>query len=107
MPWHKLKNLVAVKDSKVGARVKDRKFLSELATDKHYLEGLIKSLGDEKGSDANRGTQGLVTELNSSLNFLNDRRDFWAQQQPDYPDDIKNSFKKPTPLDVLLDKVIP
>ena len=64
MPWHKLKNLVAVKDSKVGARVKDRKFLSELATDKHYLEGLIKSLErDQKGSDANRGTQGLVTEV--------------------------------------------
>ena len=47
LPWHKVKNMVATKDTKAGARLKDRKFLEQLATDKHYLEKLVKTLNKE------------------------------------------------------------
>ena len=62
MPWYKIKNFVSVKDSKAGARTKDRKFLSELASDKHYLEGVVSTLGRSKGA-AHSTTREIVSEV--------------------------------------------
>ena len=63
MPWQKVKNMVATKESKSGSRVKDRKFLSQLATDKHYLEKLSKTLASENISGNITNCDHIVNEV--------------------------------------------
>ena len=65
MPWHKVKNIVATKDTKASAKIKDRKFLAQMATDKHYLEKLAKTLNQEKSIGGSfRQKDNIVQEVN-------------------------------------------
>ena len=65
MPWHKVKNIVATKDTKASAKIKDRKFLAQMATDKHYLEKLAKTLNQEKSMGGSfRQKDNIVQEVN-------------------------------------------
>ena len=63
MPWHKVKNIVATKETKTGSKFKDRKFLSQLATDKHYLEGLAKTINKEKSVSNEPQRDNIVNEV--------------------------------------------
>ena len=70
---------------------KDRKFLEALASDKQYLEGIIKKISlpvtksTAKDANSNLATQSILVEAENALGFLRDRREFWSQQKPDYP----------------------
>ena len=44
MSWHKLKNEMNDSETKKMKKNKDRKFLEALASDKQYLEGIIKKI---------------------------------------------------------------
>ena len=46
-------------------RFKDRKFLDALATDKFYLEKMIKNLSGDVGATS-RGSKDIVLEVNIS-----------------------------------------
>ena len=63
LPWHKVRNVCAPKDTGRGAKVKDRKFLSELATDKRYLEGLAKNLKNENSGVGQIQKEEIVREV--------------------------------------------
>ena len=63
MPWHKVKNVVASKDKGIAGKVKDRKFLNQLATDKHYLEGLTKTLKKENTVSEFSETEEILNEV--------------------------------------------
>ena len=91
MSWYKLKNQMEDNDSKKIKKKKDRKFLEALASDKTYLEGIIKKISVPRSKsashDINRSlvSQSIVSEAENALGFLQDRRGFWSQQKPDYP----------------------
>ena len=59
VPWHQLKSMVDREESIKEARSKDRKFLSEMAGDKRYLE----KLAGEFDSEGTKITKGLVQEV--------------------------------------------
>ena len=63
MPWHKVRNVCAPKDTKKGAKVKDRKFLSELAADKRYLEKLSDNLKKENSGVGETQKEEIVKEV--------------------------------------------
>ena len=98
MSWYKLKNTMNDNETKKIKKKKDRKFLEALASDKQYLEGIIKkiSLPKSKSSTTETNkhsvTQSIVSEAQNALGFLQDRREFWSQQKPDYPSGPKNKI---------------
>lgn len=91
MSWYKLKNYMDQKEDKLLKKKKDRKFLEALASDKQYLEGIIKKISlpsrksRAKDANINLATQSILIEAENALGFLEDRREFWSQQKPDYP----------------------
>ena len=49
----------------------------------------------------------IFEQANNALDFLNDRRDFWSQQNPEYPEEIKGmNVKDKSPLDVLMTRIM-
>ena len=100
MSWYTLKNQMEDNESKKITMKKDRKFLEALASDKYYLEGLIKKISlpnkskaASSGVDTNLATQLIVSEAGNALGFLQDRREFWSQQKPDYPSKTKEKME--------------
>ena len=99
MPWCNLKEYVEKDQTTAVKKQKDRKFLEALASDKKYLEGMLDKLSippggfgstKKKGFNkpvtyTNPATKCIVKEVKTALDFLEDRRDFWSQQKPDYP----------------------
>jgi len=86
--WFKLKSLVSEEasigsfeqsaGSRLRTRQRDRKFLNQIAEEKIYLEDLMSRLSCLEGGDAVAG------EAEAALDFIQDRREFWSQQKPDY-----------------------
>ena len=66
-------------------QVKDRKFLGEMASDKQYLEGILHKLSSQKNLE-NPCQKKVKSQAQEALDYLIERRDFWAQQNPEYPD---------------------
>ena len=106
MSWITLKKHMNESETKKIKKKKDRKFLEALASDKQYLEGIIKKISLPKSKsmpmEANKhlATQSIVSEAQNALGFLQDRREFWSQQKPDYPSgpkkkDQESSESKP------------
>ena len=94
IPWYKLKDYIDKNETYIGRKKKDRKFLDRLAADKHYLESIIVKVsprpeksktGNTKLATTNLATKKIVYEAQTALNFLEERREFWSQQIPDYP----------------------
>ena len=112
MSWYKLKNYMDTKEDKLMKRKKDRKFLEALASDKQYLEGIIKkiALPSSKSStkDANSilATQSILIEAENALGFLQDRREFWSQQKPDYPSGPKEKAESAPKWTTLQQRVV-
>ena len=77
VPWFQLK-LASGPTWDRGIRSQDRRFLSEISEDKRYLEELVARL------DGSEGLGGVRREAETALDFLQERRNFWSQQQPDY-----------------------
>ena len=100
MSWHKLKNEMNDSETKKMKKKKDRKFLEALASDKQYLEGIIKKINKTNPKSKSNQleinkhlvSQSIVSEAENALGFLQDRREFWSQQKPDYPSGPKESI---------------
>lgn len=98
MSWYKLKHQMNDNETKTIKRKKDKKFLDALALDKQYLEGIIKKVSSTKNKSMSMETnkhlvtQSIVSEAQNALGFLQDRRDFWSQQKPDYPSGPKEKL---------------
>ena len=103
MSWYKLKDYMDMKEDKALKKKKDRKFLEALASDKQYLEGMIKKIAlpvsksTAKGANSNLATQSILIEAENALGFLRDRREFWSQQKPDYPGSKRSKGKTENP----------
>ena len=91
IPWYKLKDHLDKEETSLGKKKKDRKFLDRLAVDKHYLQGIIEKVSPTqkkskpKKIDNNPATALIVSEAQDALDFLEERREFWSTQNPDYP----------------------
>ena len=91
--WYKLKDYIEKNETRVGKKKKDRRFLDRLAADKYYLESIIekvahaptksKSNKNISVNSNNLATNLIVNEAQTALNFLDERREFWSQQNPD------------------------
>ena len=92
--WYKLKDYIEKNETCVGKKKKDRRFLDRLAADKYYLESIIekvapaptKSKSNKNNSNNNMNNAAtclIVNEAQTALNFLEERREFWSQQNPD------------------------
>ena len=99
--WYKLKDYIEKNETCVGKKKKDRRFLDRLAGDKYYLESIIEKVAPAPAkSKSNKNisfnsnslaTNLIVNEAQTALNFLEERREFWSQQNPD----CKKSKEKP------------
>ena len=67
--------------------------MGDLASDKHYLEDILDRLATHTTLKTPAQTK-LQTEAEGALNYLIERRDFWAQQNPDYPDIAEEDVKE-------------
>ena len=102
MSWHELKTGMNDSETKKMKKKKDRKFLEALASDKQYLEGIIKKINKTSPKTKTTSlevkkhlvTQSIVSEAEGALGFLRDRREFWSQQKPDYPTGPKESISR-------------
>ena len=93
IPWYKLKDYIDKNETCVGKKKKDRRFLQRLAADKYYLQSIIEKVSpapkkskSSKTSNQNNNslaTNLIVNEAQTALNFLEERREFWSQQNPD------------------------
>ena len=91
--WYKLKDYIEKNETCVGKKKKDRRFLDRLAADKYYLESIIEKVAPaptkSKSNKSNSAsinsvaTNLIVNEAQTALNFLEERREFWSQQNPD------------------------
>ena len=91
--WYKLKDYIEKNETCVGKKKKDRRFLDRLAADKYYLESIIEKVAPaptkSKSNKSNCvssnsvATNLIVNEAQTALNFLEERREFWSQQNPD------------------------
>ena len=101
MSWYKLKDYIEQEEDSLSKKRKDRKFLEGLAPDKRYLEGMIKKLSAPsgrskiKGPTTNLATKSILNEAEKALGFLEDRREFWSQQKPDYDKGPAEEQKEP------------
>ena len=96
IPWYKLKDYIEKDETCVSRKKNDKKFLDRLAVDKHYLEDIIEKVAPSKrkskmtSSLAEKQYQSLATtliinEAKTGVEFLEERREFWSQQNPDNP----------------------
>ena len=100
MSWHELKTGMNDSETKKMKKKKDRKFLEALASDKQYLEGIIKKINRTNPKTKTTShdvrkqlvSHAIVSEAENALGFLQDRREFWSQQKPDYPTGPKESI---------------
>ena len=94
--WYKLKDYIDKNETRVGKKKKDRRFLDRLASDKYYLESIIEKVApsttkskSNKISNSNNSERNniasnlIINEAQTALNFLEERREFWSQQNPD------------------------
>ena len=65
-------------------------FLGDFAGDKNYLESILEKLSVQTTLES-KATKRVTDQTENALNYLIERRDFWSQQNPDYPD-ITNDF---------------
>ena len=65
-------------------QARDRKFLGDLASDKFYLEDVLDKLDENKHLNNIHGCGKVRGKIRDTLGYLNERRDFWSQQNPDY-----------------------
>ena len=81
--WWELKPLIRAQGS-LGprhlARREDKRCLERMALDKRYLENLVPRIQGLVGEQED----GVVAESQAALDFLEERREFWSQQRPDY-----------------------
>ena len=64
--------------------------LGDFAGDKNYLESILEKLSVQTTLES-KATKRVTDQTENALNYLIERRDFWSQQNPDYPD-ITNDF---------------
>ena len=88
VPWFQLRAALSQRDAKdMEDKRRDKRFLSQYAEDKKYLENL------EGRVEGWKEMGGVKKEVEGALDFLQERRDFWSQQKPDYATCNKNTYK--------------
>ena len=83
LPFFKLQKVM--ESSSAKNKFQDKKFLGDLASDKYYLEGILTKLSTQTTLKTEARSK-IKKEAQGALNYLIERRDFWAQQNPDYPE---------------------
>ena len=84
LEWDKLKTQLEKHTRESKAR--DRKFLGDLASDKFYLEDVLDKLGEHTILNNTHGCENVRGKIGDTLVYLNERREFWSQQNPNYGD---------------------
>lgn len=64
-----------------------------MAPDKSYLESILKQLSIQTTLDT-ACKRKVKKEAENALNYLIERREFWAQQNPDYPELTPEMFEE-------------
>ena len=89
---------------------------SALAVDKHYLESIIEKVSprQEKSkhsasrlNNATLATKLIVYEAQTALHFLEERREFWSQQNPDYPSKNNTEIETQQNWDLVMNRMGP
>ena len=116
IPWYKLKDYIDKNETYTERKKKDRKFLDRLAVDKHYLESIIEKVSprQEKSkhsasrlNNATLATKLIVYEAQTALHFLEERREFWSQQNPDYPNKNNPEIETQQNWDLVMNRMGP
>ena len=85
--------LIKITDANTeSSKVKDKKFLGDLAGDKTYLESILEKLSVQTTLETS-ATKRVKVQAENALNYLIERRDFWSQQNPDYPEIVEDIFE--------------
>ena len=84
LEWDKLKTQLEKHTKESKAR--DRKFLGDLASDKFYLEDVLDKLGEHTILNNTHGCENVRGKIGDTLVYLNERREFWSTQNPNYGD---------------------
>lgn len=67
--------------------------MGDLAPDKSYLESILEKLSFQTTLET-AAKRKVKKEAENALNYLIERREFWAQQNPDYPELTPEMFEE-------------
>ena len=106
IPWYKLKDYIEKDETCVSRKKHDKKFLDRLAVDKQYLEDIIEKVAPTKRKSKSNATSKpnqslsttlIINEAKTAVEFLEERREFWSQQNPDNPKKLREQKETQEP----------